>query len=163
MVFKVFEAVCALPRALRNHSSSPRKSMAQAELPEKKSAMSSLVEVKGRPRSSTTPSFMACDSSRRFRSRPSTSLSCTSNTARKGHRAFPHVPLEAAFSTRSPKAAFPSCKAPSWFLPQPLPCGPAPLPSLASLGHFGPVVPDLLLSSSPAPLSRELWFPGEFH
>lgn len=44
--------------------------------------MSSSVEVNGRPLSSTTPSLMACVSFCRLWSKPSTSLSCTSKTAR---------------------------------------------------------------------------------
>lgn len=44
--------------------------------------MSSSVELNGRPLSSTTPSLMACDSFCRLCSKPSTSLSCTSKTAR---------------------------------------------------------------------------------
>lgn len=65
------------------------KSKNYFELPEKNSAMSSSVEVNGRPLSSTTPSLMACDSFCRLCSKPSTSLSCTSKTAR--NRGKKHV------------------------------------------------------------------------
>lgn len=140
--------------------------------------MSSSVEVKGRPRSSTTPSFMAWDSSRRLRSKPCTSLSWTSNTARDAVAVepFPARHGKTAPCRHSPKAAFIPCNAPSRYAPfpppHPTPCGVAPLLSLASPGHFGPGVPRWLMSCSvpphtsprqPASLIKEFSCPGEFH